>query len=242
KGFPGVSRVTLTRLSCSSLPPVGPAPGFPHAQMPSCSPGPGPFPGGPPAGGPVVRYSHTGSRFWRRDPRSHYVGGTHRSGTAREVLRKAHPQSTSRPAFHAAEPTRPSRRWRDDADQFRGERSDDSGHRDQLGAGVLQSPRQPELQAGYQPGHLPEYGRPSFPGCQSADRGLHRHYHAYLHLLLTVRRLLALVAVIAAFPRVAAAQGVLVAPHAIYLDHRTRSGSLTLYNPGADPVEITEIG
>ena len=54
-----------------------------------------------------------------------------------------------------------------------------------------------------------------------------------------MRRLFALVAVVAGFTRVAAAQGVLVAPHAIYLDHRTRSGSLTLYNPGADPVEIT---
>ena len=54
-----------------------------------------------------------------------------------------------------------------------------------------------------------------------------------------MRRLFALVAVIAGFTRAAAAQGVLVAPHAIYLDHRTRSGSLTLYNPGADPVEIT---
>ncbi|HXG44203.1 MAG TPA: hypothetical protein VNJ71_05515 [Gemmatimonadales bacterium] len=37
----------------------------------------------------------------------------------------------------------------------------------------------------------------------------------------------------------AAAQGVVVAPHAIYLDHRTRSGAVTLYNPGADPVEVS---
>jgi hypothetical protein len=35
------------------------------------------------------------------------------------------------------------------------------------------------------------------------------------------------------------AQGVLVAPHAVVIDHRTRSGSLTLYNPGDDPAEIT---
>ncbi len=34
------------------------------------------------------------------------------------------------------------------------------------------------------------------------------------------------------------AQGVLVAPHAVIMDHRTRSGSLTLYNPGDDQVEI----
>ena len=33
-------------------------------------------------------------------------------------------------------------------------------------------------------------------------------------------------------------QGVLVAPHAVIMDHRTRSGSLTLYNPGDDPVEV----
>jgi hypothetical protein len=53
-----------------------------------------------------------------------------------------------------------------------------------------------------------------------------------------VRRLFAIIAVVAGFARAAAAQGVLVAPHAVYLDHRTRSGSLTLYNPGAESVEI----
>lgn len=40
-------------------------------------------------------------------------------------------------------------------------------------------------------------------------------------------------------PRLAAAQGVLIAPHAVFIDHRTRSGSVTLYNPGNDPVEVT---
>ncbi len=35
------------------------------------------------------------------------------------------------------------------------------------------------------------------------------------------------------------AQGVLVAPHVIYMDHRTRSGSITLYNPGNDAVEVS---
>ncbi|HUL68695.1 MAG TPA: hypothetical protein VLT17_00470 [Gemmatimonadales bacterium] len=35
------------------------------------------------------------------------------------------------------------------------------------------------------------------------------------------------------------AQGVMVAPHVVYMDHRTRSGSLTLYNPGNDPVEVS---
>jgi hypothetical protein len=34
-------------------------------------------------------------------------------------------------------------------------------------------------------------------------------------------------------------QGVLVAPHAVVIDHRTRSGSLSLYNPGDDATEVT---
>jgi P pilus assembly chaperone PapD len=43
-----------------------------------------------------------------------------------------------------------------------------------------------------------------------------------------------------AFPTAPAlAQGVLVAPHAIVIDHRTRSGSLSLYNPGDEPAEVT---
>ena len=50
---------------------------------------------------------------------------------------------------------------------------------------------------------------------------------------VTVLALLALV------PRALAAQGVLVAPHAVFIDNRTRSGSLTLYNPGNDPVEVS---
>ncbi len=39
-------------------------------------------------------------------------------------------------------------------------------------------------------------------------------------------------------PVTAAAQGVAIAPHAIHIDARTRSGTLELYNPGNDPVEI----
>ena len=39
-------------------------------------------------------------------------------------------------------------------------------------------------------------------------------------------------------PRVSAGQGVLVAPHAIFIDHRTRSGSFEVYNPSPDPVEV----
>ena len=40
-------------------------------------------------------------------------------------------------------------------------------------------------------------------------------------------------------PAPAHAQGVLVAPHAVVIDHRTRSGSLDLYNPGDSPAEVT---
>jgi hypothetical protein len=36
-----------------------------------------------------------------------------------------------------------------------------------------------------------------------------------------------------------AAQGVLVAPHAIFIDHRTRSGFVQLYNPGTAPTEVS---
>jgi hypothetical protein len=35
------------------------------------------------------------------------------------------------------------------------------------------------------------------------------------------------------------AQGVMVAPHAVFIDHRVRSGSVFLYNPGTEPVEVT---
>lgn len=35
-----------------------------------------------------------------------------------------------------------------------------------------------------------------------------------------------------------AAQGVVVAPHAVFLDHRTRSGSVRLYNPRTEPAEV----
>ncbi len=40
-------------------------------------------------------------------------------------------------------------------------------------------------------------------------------------------------------PRVLPAQGVLVAPHAVFMDHRTRGGAVTLFNPGNDPVEVS---
>ena len=36
-----------------------------------------------------------------------------------------------------------------------------------------------------------------------------------------------------------AAQGVMVAPHAVFIDHNQRSGSVLLYNPGTEPVEVT---
>lgn len=48
-----------------------------------------------------------------------------------------------------------------------------------------------------------------------------------------------LAALLALTPAAALAQGVIVAPHAVFIDHATRSGSITLYNPGEDPVEVT---
>lgn len=39
--------------------------------------------------------------------------------------------------------------------------------------------------------------------------------------------------------RSAAAQGVLIAPHAVFIDGRARSGSVLLYNPNTEPVEVS---
>jgi P pilus assembly chaperone PapD len=36
-----------------------------------------------------------------------------------------------------------------------------------------------------------------------------------------------------------AAQGVMVAPHAVFIDHSRGSGSVLLYNPGTEPVEVS---
>lgn len=54
-----------------------------------------------------------------------------------------------------------------------------------------------------------------------------------------MRRLLLLVHLLLGLASPLAAQGVIVAPHAVYLDHRTRSGSITLYNPSAEPTEVS---
>lgn len=48
---------------------------------------------------------------------------------------------------------------------------------------------------------------------------------------------LPLLLLLTAWSSPAAAQGLVVAPHAIYVDHRTRGASVTLYNPGSEPVE-----
>ncbi|MGH7580490.1 MAG: fimbrial biogenesis chaperone, partial [Gemmatimonadales bacterium] len=48
-----------------------------------------------------------------------------------------------------------------------------------------------------------------------------------------------LLAVLACPTGAALAQGVLVAPHAVVIDHRSRSGSISLYNPGDEPSEVT---
>jgi hypothetical protein len=52
-------------------------------------------------------------------------------------------------------------------------------------------------------------------------------------------RLLLVLGLLLAVATQVSAQGIVVAPHAVYLDHRTRSASLTLYNPGAEPAEVT---
>lgn len=54
-----------------------------------------------------------------------------------------------------------------------------------------------------------------------------------------MRALVLSIALLAGLATKGSAQGVVVAPHAIYLDHRTRSAALTLYNPGAEPTEVT---
>ena len=48
-----------------------------------------------------------------------------------------------------------------------------------------------------------------------------------------------LLAALATPSATALAQGVLVAPHAVVIDHRTRSGSLSLYNPGDEATEVS---
>ncbi|HQR17017.1 MAG TPA: hypothetical protein PK948_01530 [Gemmatimonadales bacterium] len=48
-----------------------------------------------------------------------------------------------------------------------------------------------------------------------------------------------LAAVLTLIPTALLAQGVIVAPTAVFIDHSTRSGSITLYNPGERPVEVT---
>jgi P pilus assembly protein, chaperone PapD len=50
---------------------------------------------------------------------------------------------------------------------------------------------------------------------------------------------LRLCALVALGPAALAAQGVLVAPTGIFIDSHTRGGSVELYNPGADPVEVS---
>jgi hypothetical protein len=57
---------------------------------------------------------------------------------------------------------------------------------------------------------------------------------------MTARRsLLALAAALLAAPAGLSAQGVLVAPHGIFIDHRTRTGSFELYNPNPQPAEVS---
>lgn len=46
-------------------------------------------------------------------------------------------------------------------------------------------------------------------------------------------------ALLVAIPCPLVAQGVIVAPHAVFIDHATRAGAITLYNPGDTPVEVS---
>jgi len=52
-------------------------------------------------------------------------------------------------------------------------------------------------------------------------------------------RALGLACIVALGSASLAAQGVMVAPHAVFIDHNQRSGSVLLYNPGTEPVEVT---
>ena len=52
-------------------------------------------------------------------------------------------------------------------------------------------------------------------------------------------RVLIWFASVTAVPALLHAQGVLVAPHAVFIDHRTRSGSFEIYNPADETVEVS---
>lgn len=52
-------------------------------------------------------------------------------------------------------------------------------------------------------------------------------------------RALGLALLVAALAPPALAQGVVVVPHAIVIDHRVRSTEITIYNPGREPVEVS---
>jgi P pilus assembly chaperone PapD len=53
------------------------------------------------------------------------------------------------------------------------------------------------------------------------------------------RRLLLPLALLALEAATLPAQGVVIAPHAVYIDARARSASVLLYNPNAEPAEVT---
>jgi len=52
-------------------------------------------------------------------------------------------------------------------------------------------------------------------------------------------RVIGLASTLALISTTLSAQGVMVAPHAVFIDHTQRSGSVLLYNPGTEPVEVT---
>lgn len=55
---------------------------------------------------------------------------------------------------------------------------------------------------------------------------------------MTVRRCLVAASLLLGLAATAHAQGVVVAPHAVFMDARTRSASVNLYNPGTEPAEV----
>lgn len=54
-----------------------------------------------------------------------------------------------------------------------------------------------------------------------------------------MKRGLGLAVLLSLAARSLCAQGVMVAPHAVFIDHNQRSGSVLLYNPGTQPVEVS---
>ncbi len=82
------------------------------------------------------------------------------------------------------------------------------------------------------------------PAPTQRRRQLHRHDHRSRSFSIESSCLMThparwLIATLALLPSALLAQGVIVAPHAVFIGHATRSGSITLYNPSDQPVEVS---